>query len=148
MTAPLRLILDGDALVANWRWLAARQPGAACGAAVKADCTISFVALKTGLFLDAGPEHAGRLLFDDLGVGVPDEARFRPVLERLSEADVLRALPPRPHAANKGDFGRVLIVGGGPGMPGAARMAGEACLRAGANVHYQVYSDKRDWFPL
>ena len=36
-TAPLRLLLDGSALVANWRWLAARNPGAACGAAVKAD---------------------------------------------------------------------------------------------------------------
>ncbi len=37
MTSPLRLRLDGDALVANWRWLAARAPGAACGAAIKAD---------------------------------------------------------------------------------------------------------------
>jgi len=36
-TAPLRLLLDGSALVANWRWLAAQNPGAACGAAVKAD---------------------------------------------------------------------------------------------------------------
>jgi alanine racemase len=35
--SPLRLILDGDALAANWRWLAARGGGAACGAAVKAD---------------------------------------------------------------------------------------------------------------
>jgi alanine racemase len=34
---PLRLRLDGDALVANWRWLKARGGGAACGAAVKAD---------------------------------------------------------------------------------------------------------------
>jgi alanine racemase len=34
---PLRLILDGGALVANWRWLQARNAGAACGAAVKAD---------------------------------------------------------------------------------------------------------------
>jgi alanine racemase len=34
---PLRLILDGDALVANWHWLAHRGGGAACGAAVKAD---------------------------------------------------------------------------------------------------------------
>lgn len=37
MKAPLRLRLDGDALVANWRWLAARSGRAACGAAVKAD---------------------------------------------------------------------------------------------------------------
>src|SRR3954471_20546301 len=34
---PLRLTLDGDALVANWRWLDARSGDAACGAAVKAD---------------------------------------------------------------------------------------------------------------
>jgi alanine racemase len=34
---PNRLTLDGDALVANWRWLAERSAGAACGAAVKAD---------------------------------------------------------------------------------------------------------------
>lgn len=35
--APLRLRLDGAALVANWRWLDARSGAAACGAAVKAD---------------------------------------------------------------------------------------------------------------
>jgi alanine racemase len=34
---PLRLTLDGDALVSNWRWLAERSAGAACGAALKAD---------------------------------------------------------------------------------------------------------------
>jgi alanine racemase len=35
--SPLRLRLDGDALVANWRWLEAQGGAAACGAAVKAD---------------------------------------------------------------------------------------------------------------
>lgn len=35
--APLRLRLDGAALVANWRWLRARGGAAACGAAIKAD---------------------------------------------------------------------------------------------------------------
>jgi alanine racemase len=34
---PLRLNIDGQALVANWRWLAGMSGGAACGAAVKAD---------------------------------------------------------------------------------------------------------------
>ncbi len=37
MDAPLRLRLDGDALSANWRWLATTSGPAACGAAVKAD---------------------------------------------------------------------------------------------------------------
>ena len=35
--APLRLDLDSDALVHNWRWLSAQSGRAACGAAVKAD---------------------------------------------------------------------------------------------------------------
>jgi alanine racemase len=34
---PLRLTIDGEALVSNWHWLAHRSGGAACGAAVKAD---------------------------------------------------------------------------------------------------------------
>ena len=108
--------------------------GAVMGAAVSADCTISFVALKTGLFLGAGPDHVGRLIFDDLELSPPDELRFRPLLQRLSEGEIARALPPRGRAANKGDFGRVLIVGGGPGMPGAVRLAGESCLRVGAGL--------------
>jgi alanine racemase len=36
-TAPLRLALDGAALIANWRWLDAQSGRAACGAAIKAD---------------------------------------------------------------------------------------------------------------
>ncbi|TXG97773.1 MAG: alanine racemase [Rhodocyclaceae bacterium] len=36
-TSPLRLALDGTALAANWRWLAAQSGRASCGAAIKAD---------------------------------------------------------------------------------------------------------------
>jgi hydroxyethylthiazole kinase-like uncharacterized protein yjeF len=108
--------------------------GVVMGAAVRADCTISFVALKTGLFLGDGPEYAGRLLLDDLEVTPPDEARFGALLERLGEGEIARALPSRRRQANKGDFGRVLIIGGGAGMPGAMRLAGEACLKVGAGL--------------
>ncbi|MFM2410806.1 MAG: hypothetical protein RL481_1634, partial [Pseudomonadota bacterium] len=34
---PLKLRLDGEALVSNWKWLAAQSGAAECGAAVKAD---------------------------------------------------------------------------------------------------------------
>ncbi len=34
---PLRLRIDGDALISNWHWLAHRSGGAECGAAVKAN---------------------------------------------------------------------------------------------------------------
>ena len=108
--------------------------GTVLGAAVRADSTICFVALKTGLFLGEGPELCGRLAFDDLEVGIPEEPAFQPRLERLGEADLTRALPRRRRVAHTGEFGRVLIVGGGPGMPGAVRLAGEAALRVGAGL--------------
>ncbi|MBV9346136.1 MAG: NAD(P)H-hydrate dehydratase, partial [Gammaproteobacteria bacterium] len=57
-----------------------------------------------------------------------------PRLMRIVESEIAEALPRRARAANKGDFGRVLIVGSGRGMPGAARLAGEACLRVGAGL--------------
>ena len=104
------------------------------GEAVRADCTVTFVGLKTGLFTGDGPEFAGTVSFDDLELAPPDSAAFQPRLERIVEADIQQALPRRRRAANKGDFGRVLIVGSGTGMPGAARLAGEACLRVGAGL--------------
>jgi len=109
--------------------------GIAHGEAVHADCTVSFVGLKTGLVIGDGPEYAGTLYFDDLEVLPPPlDARFSPRLERILESEILQALPRRRRAAHKGDFGKVLIVGSGPSMPGATRLAGEACLRVGAGL--------------
>jgi ADP-dependent NAD(P)H-hydrate dehydratase / NAD(P)H-hydrate epimerase len=108
--------------------------GEPLGAAVRADGTVTFVALKTGLFIGSGPEYAGAVFFDDLEVPVPATAEFAPRIERITEAEIAAALPRRARAANKGDFGRVLIVGGGIGMPGAVRLAGEAALRVGAGL--------------
>jgi len=104
------------------------------GIAVRADCTITFVGLKSGLFLGDGPEYCGTLFFDDLEVPVPAAPGFEPVLTRLLENEISQALPGRARAAHKGSFGRVLIIGSGPGMPGACRLAGEAALRVGAGL--------------
>jgi NAD(P)H-hydrate epimerase len=43
-------------------------------------------------------------------------------------------LAPRDAAANKGNFGHVLVVGGSLGKAGAAAMAGMSALRAGAGL--------------
>src|SRR5688572_16326426 len=59
---------------------------------------------------------------------------MQPTPEPIDDALISRALRRRPRAAHKGDFGRVLIVGGGRGMPGAVRLCGEACLRSGAGL--------------
>ncbi|HPF25812.1 MAG TPA: NAD(P)H-hydrate dehydratase [Steroidobacteraceae bacterium] len=108
--------------------------GQVLSTAVAADTTITFVGLKTGLLLGAGPEHAGVVVCDDLEIEAPERQEFQPRLVRLTEAAIAEALPRRARLAHKGTFGRVLIVGGGPGMPGALRLAGEAALRAGAGL--------------
>jgi ADP-dependent NAD(P)H-hydrate dehydratase / NAD(P)H-hydrate epimerase len=108
--------------------------GQALAAAVRADATVTFVAPKTGLYVGDGPDFAGRVLLDDLGVELPPGERSVPVMERLDESDIARALPRRARAAHKGDFGRVLIVGSAAGMGGAVRLAGEASLRCGAGL--------------
>ena len=108
--------------------------GVPLGHTVRADCTVTFVGLKTGLFIGDGPEFAGTVFFDDLELSAAPPAQFKPRLERIVEAEIHRALPRRARAAHKGDFGRVLIVGSGTGMPGAVRLAGEACLRVGAGL--------------
>jgi NAD(P)H-hydrate epimerase len=109
--------------------------GVALGATVRADCTVTFVGLKTGLLIGDGPEFAGTVYFDDLEVSAPaNDNAFRPRLERIQDCEILQALPRRARAAHKGDFGRVLIVGSGVGMPGAVRLAGEACMRVGAGL--------------
>ncbi len=108
--------------------------GAVLGAAARANLTVTFIGRKLGLYLGAGPEHVGRLVLDDLDVPSETYALQSPVARLLGDDDVAAALPRRPRAAHKGSHGHVLVIGGGPGMPGAARLAGEAALRAGAGL--------------
>jgi hydroxyethylthiazole kinase-like uncharacterized protein yjeF len=108
--------------------------GRAPGAVVRASATITFVARKQGLYLADGPACAGEVYYDDLGVAPPDSPPARPALELLAREELMRALPPRARSAHKGNFGRVLLIAGGPGMAGAARLAGTAALRCGAGI--------------
>jgi hydroxyethylthiazole kinase-like uncharacterized protein yjeF len=106
--------------------------GEVMGVAVRANMTVTFVGLKGGLFLDEGPDHVGELRF--AGLDIPSEFRsaIAADMRRITGAILSHNIPIRKRSAHKGDFGHVLVIGGGPGMPGAARLAGEAALRSGA----------------
>lgn len=97
---------------------------------VRAQATLSLLTLKPGLFTAQGRDHAGTVWFDDLGAAPADTDA---VSARLtSTADHALATGRRRHAQHKGSFGDVYVVGGGPGMVGAARLAAHAALAAGA----------------
>lgn len=104
------------------------------GVAIRAVLTVSFVGLKQGCWLGDGPDHAGEVVLEDLGVPATAFAGHLPSMTCLRDEEVMVALPRRARSAHKGTHGRVLVIAGGPGMPGAARLTGEAALRAGAGL--------------
>ena len=108
--------------------------GRILGSAVTADITVTFIALKRGLFTLDGPDCVGELEFADLAV--PDTAHdcVAPDVWRLDLDTLLAELPPRPATAHKGHCGSVLVIGGDEGMGGASLMAAEAALRCGAGL--------------
>lgn len=122
--------------------------GAPLGTAVRASRTITFVGWKPGLLTGQGPELTGPITLCPLvtesivtesmeaaALGHDDVtvSRFGTLL-RADYGLARYALPPRSRTAHKGSCGRVLVLGGGLGMPGAIRLAAEAALRTGAGL--------------
>ncbi|MGE0483780.1 MAG: NAD(P)H-hydrate dehydratase [Gammaproteobacteria bacterium] len=108
--------------------------GRSLGCAVEAQCTVTFIGLKQGLYTGDGPAHAGRIVYADLDLAPACLAAVAPTARRIDYATIAHAFGPRRRTAHKGDFGHVLVVGGAPGFAGAARLAGEAALRVGAGL--------------
>jgi hydroxyethylthiazole kinase-like uncharacterized protein yjeF len=105
--------------------------GRILGVAVCATRTLTFIAGKPGLYTLDGPDHCGELVVDAIGidVGTPEGQLVEPELFSSS-------LRPRKRNTHKGDFGSVGIIGGAPGMAGAALLAGRAALQLGAGRVY------------
>ena len=105
--------------------------GRVLGVAVRATRTITFIAGKPGLYTLDGPDHCGEVTIDAIGLdtGAPQG--------QLVSPDLFRAcLRPRRRNAHKGSFGSVGIIGGAPGMAGAALLAGRAALQFGSGRVY------------
>src|SRR5437870_3296656 len=97
---------------------------------VHADITVTFSALKPSLVLYPDCVEAGDVILAD--IGNPTE-----LLENENHTLYLiepHELPARVPDSNKGTYGKVLIIGGSRGKTGAAAMAGQAALRAGAGL--------------
>lgn len=116
------------------------QPlGDAC---VKARHTLALLTLKPGLFTGAGRDHAGDVWLDTLDV----EPAHPPPDAWLSAFGAAPAA--RRHAQHKGSFGDVAVVGGAPGMGGAARLAASAAHAAGAGrVYLSLIGDDAELGP-
>lgn len=113
------------------------------GPVVRADLTVTFHSPKPGHFLADGPATSGALEVIEIGLGPfhdksgdslhlqPPYGKtdFRPPRDRADLARVLRKAP-----GHKYDHGAALVLSGGVGKGGAARMSARAALRIGAGL--------------
>ena len=91
-----------------------------------ADVTVTFLGIKRGLATGPALAACGERVLAELG---------HPLSHPAGDVALLSGglrLGARPRDGHKGSFGTVLIVAGNRGMPGAARLAAEGALRAGA----------------
>jgi hydroxyethylthiazole kinase-like uncharacterized protein yjeF len=114
--------------------------GRVLGCATRARHTLTLIGMKAGLFTLDGPDHAGEVRLDPIGIDLPETTRPRGW--RIESALIGNALRPRPRNSHKGMFGNVGVLGGAPGMVGAALLAGRAALKLGAGrVFVGLFAD-------
>lgn len=100
------------------------------GAAIRADVTVTFGALKPGLLVDPGAGHAGLVECVDIGMA-PDAV---PALRVAEAADIADWLPVARAESDKYRRGVVGVLAGSTDYPGAAALCVGAAIRAGAGM--------------
>ena len=105
--------------------------GAIQGIALPADWTVTFGFPKVGLHQYPGAGLAGTIIIGDIGVTNLEKDLKTTATDA---AQVRGVLPARPAEANKGTFGRLLIVAGSANYIGAGVLAALGALRSGVGL--------------
>lgn len=104
------------------------------GTCIQADRTVTIGLPKRGLLMHPGAELTGKLEVVDIGFPAQVVNAQDIKVNWTSATQAAQWVPPRPLSSHKGSYGRVLVVAGSTGMTGAAALASEAALRAGAGL--------------
>jgi len=107
--------------------------GEVLGDAVKADLTITFHRIKSGF--ENAKKYVGELVVKQIGLPREFENFAGP-------SDVLAVRRQRPSASHKGDFGRLLIIGGSETYSGAPTLVALGAMRTGADMVYLAAPEK------
>jgi ADP-dependent NAD(P)H-hydrate dehydratase / NAD(P)H-hydrate epimerase len=107
--------------------------GKVLGTAVKADLTITFHKEKIGL--TEAKKYVGELVLKDIGLPTEIETFAGP-------GDVFLTKKLRCSSAHKGDFGRLLVIGGSEVYSGAPTLVSLGALRTGIDLVYLAAPSK------
>ena len=111
--------------------------------AVKADMTICFGRTKVSVLSEPGFLYAGDVVYSDIGI---PESAYDETIFRTTGIDLVKKIyTKRKRTGFKGDYGKILIIAGSPGMTGAASLCAEACFRSGAGLVYNAVPESRKY---
>lgn len=116
--------------------------GKILGIAFQADITVTFAFRKLGQLLFPGAACCGEVLRKDIGILESSFSGSKPRVLAYGRED-LSLLPKRTADTNKGDYGKLLIIAGSPGMCGAAVFAAKAAYRMGVGL-VRVYTPEEN----
>ncbi len=108
--------------------------GEVLGTAVRACLTVTMGYPKRGFYHPHAAQYLGEVEVAGLGFATLGEARVRPEAHDCSGLIWEPLRLPREQATHKGDFGRVVVIGGHKRYPGAPRLAAQAALCSGAGL--------------
>ncbi len=106
--------------------------GAADPLCVPAEVTLTMAHSKVGLHTLPAAQYCGRIEVAD--IGIPAALSEKLPYELMTAAWARSSLPERPLEANKGTFGKVLVVAGSTNYIGAAYLAAVGAGRVGAGL--------------
>ncbi|MFC3415661.1 NAD(P)H-hydrate dehydratase [Algoriphagus hitonicola] len=108
--------------------------GLASEHAFKADFTISFAFPKLSLLLPDNAQFSGDLVVQDIGILPELYDKFDSDFYFLTAKDIPQFHRKFHRFSHKGDFGKVLLIGGSPGKMGALHLSAKSALRTGAGL--------------
>jgi len=108
--------------------------GEVAGGAVIADATISMAYAKVGFFAYPARSYMGRIHVVDIGIPSSVESDVGLPLSLMTRDLAVELMPSPSPDAHKGSMGRLLIVGGSPGLTGAPTLTALAAINNGAGL--------------
>lgn len=108
--------------------------GEVMGNSVKAKKTYSFEVVKKGFISYKALEYLGEL--EIISIGIPTEAKEINSEKNfiLNKKDYRKLIKTRKPFGHKGNYGKVSIIAGSRGLTGAAKIAINSCIKAGAGL--------------
>ena len=132
----IEAINDSDALIVSIDVPSGLQADAnfSDGTAVVADVTVTLGLLKPALVLYPSSKFAGQVITVDISIPCSAVDKLKLPGSILFPGDLQPVFHPREPDSHKGSFGHLLIIAGSPGKTGAAVLAAQAALKAGAGL--------------